>query len=495
VNPIQTVLIANRGEIAMRIVRGCHRMGKRAVIAHHAVDRDSLAVRSADAAFEIHGATPVAAYLSIDNIIAACQALGADAVHPGFGFLAENAELPRRLRAEGIRFIGPGPDAMAAMGDKIQAKRLARQAGVHTIPGSDGVVENADQALARAQAIGFPVILKASAGGGGKGMRLVETDDAQAMRAAFDRTTAEAQSAFGDARVFLEKYIRDPRHIEIQVLADSHGHIIHLGERECSIQRRHQKIIEEAPSPFVNTELRAAMGHQAVMLARAVGYVSAGTVEFVVDASGQFYFLEMNTRIQVEHPVTEMVTGIDIVEQQIRIAEGQPLPMQQADVSFSGHAIECRLCAEDTTRDFMPDTGRLAVFRVPAMAGLRLDSGVAEGDTVGAAFDSMLAKLIVHAPDRAQAIERMAAALQDTVVLGVTTNAEALGRVLAHPAFRQGQTTTHFLELHRQALEPQPPPEAHWRAALAAALLTNRTLADARFAPPAIPAAIGAWRN
>jgi propionyl-CoA carboxylase alpha chain len=495
VRPIDTVLIANRGEIAVRIVRACHRLGKRAVIACHAADRDSLAVRSADASFEIDGPTPIAAYLSIDNVVAACKALGADAVHPGFGFLAENAELPRRLQAEGIRFIGPGPEAIAAMGDKIQAKRLAEAAGVHTIPGSDGVVESAEQALDRARRIGFPVILKASAGGGGKGMRVVEADDLDAMRTALERTTAEARSAFGDARVFLEKYITEPRHIEIQVLADRHGQVIHLGERECSIQRRHQKIVEEAPSPFVDAGLRAAMGSQAVMLAKAVGYESAGTVEFVVDGSGHFYFLEMNTRIQVEHPVTELITGVDIVEQQIRIAEGHALTLEQADVKISGHAIECRLCAEDAARDFVPATGELAVFRVAQQLGLRLDSGVAEGDTIGAAFDSMLAKIIVHGADRAQAIDRMKAALHDTVVLGVTTNADYLARVIEHPAFAAGQTTTHFLDIHRADLEPTPPPEADKLAAIAAALLSNRTQADARFAPPPLHATMGGWKN
>ena len=490
---IQTVLVANRGEIAVRIICGCRKLGKRAVIAYHELDRDSLAVRMADASLCMTGPTPVAAYLSIDNILAACKALGADAVHPGFGFLAENAELPRRLAAEGIRFIGPGPDAIAAMGDKIQSKRLARDAGVNTIPGSDDALTNAGQALTLARDIGFPVILKASAGGGGKGMRVLATDDAAAMRSAFERTTAEAQAAFGDPRVFIEKYITDPRHIEIQVLADRHGTTLHLGERECSIQRRHQKIIEEAPSAFVDAELRAAMGAQAVALARAVGYVSAGTVEFVVDGQGQFYFLEMNTRIQVEHPVTEMVTGLDIVEQQIRIAEGEPLGVAQEDVQLDGHAIECRLCAEDPARDFLPATGGLLRFSTPTGPGIRLDAGVRQNDPIGVAFDPLLAKLIIHAPTRAEAIARMRAALDATVVLGVTTNASYLARVLAHPEFVAGNTTTHFLQQHQAALLAPPANDADVAVVVAAALLANRGLCDARFAPPVTHAAIGAW--
>lgn len=492
---IKTILIANRGEIAVRIIRTCRRLGKRAVIAYHSADRDTLAVRMADESICIDGPTPVAAYLSIDNIISACKTLGADAVHPGFGFLSENPELPRRLAAEGIRFIGPGAEAIAAMGDKIQSKRLAQQAGVNTIPGFDGEIADPEQALQVARSIGFPVIIKASAGGGGKGMRVVEADDAVAMRSAFERTTAEALAAFNDARVFIEKYVQQPRHIEIQVLADAHGNIVHLGERECSIQRRHQKIVEEAPSSFVSPELRAEMGAQAVALAKSVGYVSAGTVEFVVDAAAHFYFLEMNTRIQVEHPITEMITGLDIVEQQIRVAEGAHLGFAQQEVQLNGHAIECRLCAEDAARDFMPATGPLAMFRAPDMEGFRLDSGVQEGDVIGASFDSMLAKLIVHGATRDEAIARMRNALQDTVVLGVTTNAGYLERVLAHSHFVSGETTTHFLEKFKGDLQAPVPSADEMAVAVAAALLTNRTLADERFAPPAIYAQIGAWEE
>jgi len=492
---INTVLIANRGEIAVRIIRACHRLGKRAVVVYHEVDQDTLAVRLADAALRIDGTTPVAAYLSIDNILTACKELGADAVHPGFGFLSENAEFARRLEAVGVRFIGPGVDAIAAMGDKIQSKRLAQQAGVNTIPGFDGEIVDADHAYEVACSIGLPVIIKASAGGGGKGMRVVHDADRDACREAFDRTRAEALAAFGDARVFIEKYIERPRHIEIQVLADHHGNVVHLGERECSIQRRHQKIIEEAPSSFVDEQLRQAMGTQAVALAKAVDYASAGTVEFVVDANGGFYFLEMNTRIQVEHPVTEMITGLDLVAEQIRIAEGDALGYGQSDIQLNGHAIECRLCAEDSVRDFMPATGRLESFQPPQIEGFRLDSGVREGDVIGSSFDSMLAKLIVHGATRNDAITRMRAVLEEMVVLGVTTNATYLERVLANPAFVAGDTTTSFLDEHKAELaDPLPTPE-QISVVVAAALLTNRTLADTRFTPPSIIAAMGAWRN
>ncbi|MDF3881036.1 acetyl-CoA carboxylase biotin carboxylase subunit [Cupriavidus basilensis] len=492
---INTVLIANRGEIAARIIRTCRRLGKRAVIVYHAADQDSLAVRLADEAYRIDGPTPVAAYLSIENMLAGCRATGADAVHPGFGFLSENAEFARALDAARIRFIGPGANAIDAMGDKIRSKRLATQAGVNTIPGYDGEIRDANHALDVATTIGFPVILKASAGGGGKGMRVIHDADPGTCRAAFERTTSEAQAAFGDARVFLEKYIERPRHIEIQVLGDSLGNVVHLGERECSIQRRHQKVIEEAPSPFVHESLRQEMGAQAVALAKAVGYASAGTVEFVVDTSGAFYFLEMNTRIQVEHPVTEMITGLDIVEQQIRIAQGEPLGFRQDEVRLKGHAIECRLCAEDAERDFMPATGKLRVFRPAEADGFRLDAGVQEGDTVTSAFDPMLAKLIVRGATRAEAIERMRAVLEQTVALGVTTNAAYLERVLAHPEFVAGNTYTSFLEEHKAALQvPAPSPEQA-AVVLAAALLTNRTLTDARFAPPAVHGAMHAWRN
>ena len=490
---IKSVLIANRGEIAVRIARGVQRLGRRAVVVHHEADARSLAVRIADEALRIEGPSPVAAYLSMDALLEAARRSGADAVHPGFGFLAENAAFARRVREAGLTWIGPPPEAIEAMGDKIRAKRIAREAGVATIPGVDAEIRDAGHALEVASALGFPVMIKASAGGGGKGLRIARS--AAEVGAALERTRGEARAAFGDGRVFIEKFIERPRHIEIQVLGDSQGGIVHLGERECSIQRRHQKLIEEAPSPFLDAATRDAMGAQAVALARAVGYQSAGTVEFVVDADRRFYFLEMNTRIQVEHPVTEMITGIDIVAQQLRIAEGEPLGYGQEQVRLEGHAIECRLCAEDALHGFVPATGTLRVFRAPRAEGFRLDSGVEQGDEVTSNFDSMLAKLIVVGRDRTEAIARMRAALADTVALGVTTNAAYLERVLAHPAFVGGETHTDFLAEHAGALAPAPPRPEQLAALIAAALLTNRTAADPRFAAPALHAAIGGWRG
>jgi propionyl-CoA carboxylase alpha chain len=487
------VLIANRGEIAVRIARTVQRLGKRAVVVFHDADARSLAVRTADAAIRIDGPTPVAAYLSMDAIITAARAAGADAVHPGFGFLSENAAFARRVLDEGLTWVGPPPDAIEAMGDKIRSKRLAAAAGVNVIPGDDAEIRDASHAVEVARAVGFPVMIKASAGGGGKGLRVARR--AEEVAPAYERTVGEALAAFGDGRVFIERYIDRPRHIEIQVLGDAHGSVVHLGERECSIQRRHQKLIEEAPSPFLDATTREAMGEQAVGLARAVGYRSAGTVEFVVDPDRRFYFLEMNTRIQVEHPVTEMITGLDIVAEQLRIAEGEPLGYGQEGVRLDGHAIECRLCAEDADRDFMPATGRLRVFRTPSAEGFRLDSGVTQGDEVTASFDPMLAKLIVRGRDRAEAIEHMRAALADTVALGVTTNAGYLGRVLAHPAFAASETHTDFLAEHAADLGAAPPDPEQLAVLIAAALLTNRTVADERYAAPALHAAIGAWRG
>jgi propionyl-CoA carboxylase alpha chain len=426
-------------------------------------------------------------------MLEACRKTKADAVHPGFGFLAENADFARRVEASGRVFIGPGAAAIEAMGDKIRSKRLAATSGVSVIPGHDGEITDAGQALKAAQSVGFPVMIKASAGGGGKGLRAVFA--AEECAAAFERTTGEARSAFGDGRVFIEKLIERPRHIEIQILADAHGNIVHLGERECSIQRRHQKIIEEAPSPFLDDATRAAMGAQAVALARAVGYRSAGTVEFVVDRERRFYFLEMNTRIQVEHPVTEMITGIDIVAEQIRIAEGEALAWKQEDVRFSGHAIECRLCAEDPDQGFMPSTGKIRKFVVPAAPWFRLDSGVVEGDRLAASFDSMLAKFIVHGKDRAEAVARMRQALTETAVLGVTTNAGYLCRVLAHPDFAAGNLHTGFLAENEMALKSPLLTKEQAVVIISAALLANNNTADKRFEVSPLHSAMGAWRN
>ena len=486
------VLVANRGEIAVRIMRTLRRLGIATVVVHHAEDAGSLAVREADEAVELFGDTPVGAYLDIEAVVAACTRTGAEALHPGFGFLSENADFAEAVAAAGVTFIGPPADAMRAMGDKITAKRLAAAAGVPILPGSDGAVGTAEAAVAEADRIGYPVLVKASAGGGGKGMRIA--GDAAALREAFDRASSEALAAFGDGRVFVERFIERPRHIEVQVLADAHGGVVHLGERECSIQRRYQKVVEECPSPFVDDDMRRAMGETAVALAREVGYVSAGTVELIADAGGGFYFLEMNTRLQVEHPVTELVTGIDIVAEQLRIAAGEPLGYDQDAIRMDGHAIECRIYAEDAEAGFVPATGRLQLVRFPSGPGIRVDHGVTEGGDISASFDPMIAKLAVHGPTRDAALARGRAALRETVLLGTVTNTAFLERVLAHPAFAAGDTHTGFLDEHADALLAPPADEADERALIAAAALASPRF-DLRLAAPEPLASMGAWRS
>jgi acetyl-CoA carboxylase biotin carboxylase subunit len=486
------VLIANRGEIAARIIRTLDRLGIASVVVYHAEDVGSLAVRSAGEAVELRGATPVAAYLNIEAIVEACTRTGAQALHPGFGFLSENPAFASAVIAAGVTWIGPPPEAMRAMGDKIAAKRLAATAGVPILPGSDGAIDGTDEALAVAQRTGYPVLVKASAGGGGKGMRIAR--DASELRESFARAASEAVASFGDGRMFVERFIERPRHVEIQVLADAHGHVVHLGERECSIQRRYQKVIEESPSPFVDAAMRSAMGDTAIALARAVGYVSAGTVEMIVDQAGGFYFLEMNTRLQVEHPVTEMVTGIDLVAEQVRIASGEPLGFGQSDVSVRGHAIECRVYAEDAEAGFIPATGRLALVRFPSGEGIRVDHGVLEGQEVSASFDPMIAKVIVYADTREQAIERSRSALRDTVLLGVTANTAFLERVLAQSAFACGDTYTNFIETHAHRLLAPPLDAERERCLLAAAALASPKF-DRRLAAPEPLAAMGPWSN
>ena len=439
------ILIANRGEIACRIMRTAKRMGIPTVAVYSDADAYALHVRMADEAVHIGGAPAAESYLVIDNILRAVRETGAEAVHPGFGFLAENAGFAERLAAEGVVFVGPPPSAIAAMGDKIESKRLAQQAGVNTIPGHPDIISNAKEAVRVAGEIGYPVMIKASAGGGGKGMRIAH--DAAAARDGFARARSEAKSSFGDDRVFIEKYIEEPRHIEIQVLADGHGSTIHLGERECSIQRRHQKVIEEAPSPFLDAATRKAMGAQAVALARAVDYRSAGTVEFIVDRDRNFYFLEMNTRLQVEHPVTEYVTGLDLVEQMIRVAAGEPLGLRQKDVKLEGWAIEARVYAEDPTRNFLPSTGRLVRYAAPAKSDhVRVDSGVFEGGEISMFYDPMIAKLVTGGRTRDEAIDRMRAALDAFHVRGISHNIPFLASVMAHPRFREGRLSTAFIE-------------------------------------------------
>ncbi len=439
------ILIANRGEIACRVMKTARRMGIQTVAVYSDADRDALHVQLADEAVHIGAAPSSESYLVMERIIQACRESGAEAVHPGYGFLSENADFCEALEREGIRFIGPAPHAIVSMGDKIASKKLAAEAGVNTIPGFAGVIRDAEQAVAVAAEVGYPVMLKASAGGGGKGMRVAWND--VECREGFERATNEALSSFGDGRILIEKYIQQPRHIEIQVMADGFGNTIYLNERECSIQRRNQKVVEEAPSPFLDRSTRRAMGEQAVALASAVQYRSAGTVEFIVDADHNFYFLEMNTRLQVEHPVTEMTTGLDLVELMLRVAAGEKLPLTQADVRLDGWALECRVYAEDPFRNFLPSTGRLVRYRPPAgdESEIRVDTGVYEGGEVSIYYDPMIAKLITHGADRDQAIDRMRQALDEYYIHGVRHNIGFLNAVVAHPRFREGRITTGFI--------------------------------------------------
>lgn len=486
------VLIANRGEIASRIIKTLRRLGIKSVIVYHELDSGTPAVRDADEAVLIKGTPPVSAYLDIAQILAAAVSTGAEAIHPGFGFLSEKAEFAQAVKDAGLVFIGPSASAISAMGDKIESKKLAIVAGVSTVPGSGDAIDDPEEAVRIATEIGYPVLLKASAGGGGKGMRLANND--AECRDGLVRAGAEAKAAFGDGRVFVEKYIVEPRHIEIQILADEHGNVVHLGERECSIQRRYQKVVEEAPSPFITPEVRAAMGEQACALARAVNYSSAGTVEMVVDRDRNFYFLEMNTRIQVEHPVTEMVTGIDIVEQQIRVASGGKLEFSQDDITQRGHAIEVRIYAEDADAGYLPATGKLFKVKFPIGEGVRIDHGVVEGQEIGASFDPMIAKLITYGANRDIAIERMKNALAKTVVLGPVTNVDFLLRVIDHPSFRSGDTHTGFLDIHHVSLQAAPATDDQQKLLVAAAALAHPDF-DFRYETPEPLGSIGAWRT
>jgi propionyl-CoA carboxylase alpha chain len=451
------ILIANRGEIACRVIKTARKMGIATVAVYSEADKDARHVELADEAVLIGPAPSRESYLVADKIIAACKATGAEAVHPGYGFLSENESFARRVEEEGIVFIGPKHHSIAAMGDKIASKKLAKAANVSTIPGWNDAIETPERAVEIARDIGYPVMIKASAGGGGKGLRVAFDD-----RSAFEGFTScrnEARNSFGDDRVFIEKFVEEPRHIEIQVLGDAHGHIVYLNERECSIQRRHQKVIEEAPSPFISDETRKAMGEQAVALARAVDYQSAGTVEFVVGKDQSFYFLEMNTRLQVEHPVTECITGLDLVELMIRVAAGEALPFTQAQVQRKGWAIECRINAEDPFRNFLPSTGRLVRYAPPpttmeaagppvAGGGVRVDTGVYEGGEIPMFYDSMIAKLIVHGRDRNDAIAKMREALNAFVIRGIGSNIPFQAALLAHPKFVAGDFNTGFIAEH-----------------------------------------------
>jgi propionyl-CoA carboxylase alpha chain len=440
-----SILIANRGEIACRVIRTARRMGLATVAIYSEADAGALHVRMADQAVCVGPPPSADSYLVVKNILKAVRDTGAEAVHPGYGFLSENAGFARALEKAKVAFIGPGPKAIAAMGDKIESKKLAGEAGVSTIPGHPHVIGDEKEAVAIAKKVGYPVMIKASAGGGGKGMRIARNDREAAD--GFRSASSEAKSSFADDRLFIEKFIEQPRHIEIQVLADGHGNVVHLGERECSIQRRHQKVIEEAPSPALDEAMRAAMGAQAVALAKSVDYRSAGTVEFIVDADRNFYFLEMNTRLQVEHPVTEYVTGLDLVEQMIRIAAGEKLAFGQGDVKLDGWAVEARIYAEDPFRDFMPSTGRLVHYRPPReTSDVRVDTGVLEGGEISMFYDPMVAKLVCGGRTRDEAITRMREALDAYYIRGVAHNIPFLAAVMAHPRFAEGRLSTGFID-------------------------------------------------
>jgi acetyl-CoA carboxylase biotin carboxylase subunit len=437
------VLVANRGEIALRVIRACKELGIETVAIYSEADRESLHVRFADDDVCIGPAPAKDSYLRIARIIAAAEITGADAIHPGYGFLAENAEFAETCVASNITFIGPTPEQIRTMGDKAAARRTMSDVGVPIVPGTPGPVDDADAALDFARDIGFPVIIKATAGGGGKGMRVAKSEEEFAR--SFSLARSEALSAFGNDEVYVEKYLAKPRHIEFQILGDQHGHVLHLGERDCSIQRRHQKLIEEALSPAVTPELRERMGEAAVKGAKAIDYVGAGTIEMLLDEDGSFFFMEMNTRIQVEHPVTEMLTGIDLVKEQIRVAAGEPLSVTEMPPT-RGHVIECRINAEDPARSFQPSPGRIVAFHPPGGPGVRLDTHVYDGYVVPPYYDSLLAKLVVQGRDRPEAIRRMQIALDSFIIEGVTTTTSFLGRVLAHEAFQRGEVDTKFLE-------------------------------------------------
>lgn len=456
------ILIANRGEIACRIISTAQRMGIKTVAVYSAADRESRHVRMADEAVFIGPAPSRESYLLIERIIQACKDTSADAVHPGYGFLSENAEFAERVEAEGITFIGPKFPAIAAMGDKIASKKLALAAHVNTIPGYNEVIESPEEAVKIAQDIGYPVMIKASAGGGGKGLRVAH-NDAEVLTG-FVTCKTEAANNFGDDRVFIEKFVVEPRHIEIQILGDAHGNVVYLWERECSIQRRHQKVIEEAPSPFISAATRKAMGEQAVALAKAVQYQSAGTVEFVVGADQSFYFLEMNTRLQVEHPVTEAITGLDLVEQMIRVAAGEKLAFTQAEIQLNGWAMECRINADDPFRHFLPSIGRLVKYRPPEVGnGVRVDTGVFEGGEIPMYYDSMIAKLIVHGANRQEAIEKMRSALNEFVIRGIHSTIPFQAALFQHPRFVSGDFNTGFIAeeypngFHPDSVQPHDP--------------------------------------
>ena len=466
------ILIANRGEIACRVIRACREMRIEAVAVYSDADADSLHVRMADEAYNVGPAPSNESYLRSDKIVATALSAGAQAIHPGYGFLSENAEFVRQVTKAGLTFIGPPPEAMEAMGGKISARKIAIAAGVPVVPGTTEPLRSFEEAAETASSFGYPIMLKASAGGGGKGMRFVASESE--LRSALETSQSEAQASFGDDAVYIEKAIERPRHIEIQVFSDSHGNHVYLGERECSIQRRHQKVIEEAPSPIDSTELRQKMGDCAVMVAKAVDYVGAGTVEFLVsDLDRSFYFLEMNTRLQVEHPVTELVTGIDLVREQISVAAGEPLSFTQDDVKLNGHAIECRIYAEDPENDFLPSPGRITRLRVPHGPGVRDDGGVYEGSEVSIYYDPMISKFAVHGRDRVEAIERMRRALSEYEVGGIKTTLPFFREVMEDPDFVSGELDTGFISRFNERRSKPAPDRTTTDLAMIAATLAS----------------------
>jgi acetyl-CoA carboxylase biotin carboxylase subunit len=486
------ILIANRGEIAVRVMRACREMDIRTVAVFSDVDRKSLHVRYADEAYSIGPAPSTESYLRIDRVLDAARRSGADAIHPGYGFLAENPDFARACEDAGIAFIGPPVSAMELMGSKTASRHAVLHAGLPVVPGTDCNLESFAEVQRVAREIGYPVMLKASAGGGGKGLRMVREESE--LESAWRTARSEAQNAFNDSAVYLERYIDHPRHVEIQILGDQHGHLIHLGERECSLQRRHQKVVEECPSPAVNDDLRRRMGETAVCIGKLAGYSNAGTVEFLLDAQGNYYFLEMNTRLQVEHPVTELVTGMDLVKEQVRIAAGEKLAWRQEDVRMRGAAIECRIYAEDAANNFFPSPGLITRLQAPAGPGIRRDSGVYEGWQVPLEYDPLLSKLAVWATDRAEALARMQRALGEYEIQGIHTNIPFFRRVLEHPDFVAGRLDTGFIDraLAAGLMEEETPSEEEERVALLAALLyVERT----RGVEPADAAGRNGWKQ
>ena len=490
----KTLLVANRGEIALRVVRAGRELGVRSIAVYSEADRGAPHVLEADEAHLLGPAPAQESYLSIDRILEVARTASADAVHPGYGFLAERADFARAVEDAGLAFVGPRPQTIERMGDKAEARRVMESAGVRVVPGSTRSITSADEARSLASELGFPVLIKAVAGGGGRGMRLVENESG--VERAFEAAAREAWAAFGDGSLYLERRMDRPRHVEIQILGDERGTVIHLGDRECSIQRRHQKLLEEAPSPGLTAEEQAAMGETAVRAAEAVGYRGAGTVEFLYEA-GEFHFLEMNTRIQVEHPVTEMVTGVDLVEWQLRIAAGEPLAITQGEVEVRGHAIECRINAEDPTRGFLPSAGRIEHLELPTGAGVRWDGGVATGSYVGLHYDSLLGKLVVHAADRQRAIRRMSRALDELIIAGVDTSAAFHQGVMEEPDFRAGFLSTRYVEEHPE-LERRVGEDLILAAAAAGALLEDEQRSELRALPTVderVGSGLSAWRR